>query len=108
MTDQYNGSEDEIRQHALDSAKSREEIMQDYIVEDVEVKLKETKTVKVYEVTVLGSIPVAPKIAEYYVEIDPETKNPTGNVCWAYYPEDRPAVGTWLKVKETERVDNAR
>jgi hypothetical protein len=42
-----------------------------------------------------------PKIAEYWVEVDRETKNPTGNVCWAYYPGDRPSKGYWVKVRET-------
>jgi hypothetical protein len=49
---------------------------------------------------------VAPKVAEYWVEIDYETKNPTGNICWAYFAEDRPAQGFWIKVRELQGVNN--
>ncbi len=43
-----------------------------------------------------------PKVAQYWVEVDPATKNPTGRVCWAYYPGDEPADGTWIKVREVK------
>ena len=38
---------------------------------------------------------------EYWIGVDKKTGNPTGDVCWAYYPEDRPVVGFWIKVKWT-------
>ena len=37
---------------------------------------------------------------EYWVEVDPETFNPTGNVCWAYYESDKPIEGHWIKVRK--------
>ncbi len=37
----------------------------------------------------------------YWLEIDPETGNPTDQVCWAYYGEsDRPIEGYWILVEE--------
>jgi len=44
---------------------------------------------------------IASELAKYWVEVDPQTKNPTGNICWAYYPSDRPSVGYWLEVIQT-------
>lgn len=49
---------------------------------------------------------VYPEIAEYWVEIDPKTKNPIGKPCWAYYSGDRPSEGYWIKVREIEGVNN--
>jgi uncharacterized protein (DUF2164 family) len=43
-----------------------------------------------------------PEVCEYWIEVDRENKNPTGNICWAYYPGDRPIVGTWIKVREVK------
>lgn len=39
---------------------------------------------------------------EYWIEVDPETYNPTGKICWAYYPDDKPINGFWIKVKEVK------
>lgn len=37
----------------------------------------------------------------YWLEVDLETGNPTGEVCWAYYGEaDRPIEGCWILVEE--------
>ncbi len=38
----------------------------------------------------------------YWMEIDPETKNPIGNACWSYYDADRPLVGHWILVEEVK------
>jgi len=39
----------------------------------------------------------------YWIELDPRTGNPTGNVCYAYYyPGDKPIVGLWILVEEVE------
>jgi hypothetical protein len=45
------------------------------------------------------------EIAEYWIEIDLETKNPTGRICWAFYPQDKPAIGYWIKVREVKEDD---
>lgn len=37
---------------------------------------------------------------EYWVEIEPDTGNPTGHICWAYYLNDKPQKGNWILVKE--------
>ncbi len=42
-----------------------------------------------------------PVRAKYWIEVDPETKDSTGNICWAYYPGDKPAKGYWLEVVHT-------
>ena len=42
------------------------------------------------------------EIREYWVKIDPETGNPLGGICWAYYPDDKPISGTWIKVREVK------
>lgn len=39
----------------------------------------------------------------YWMEVDPETKNPTGEVCWVFYGfSDKPTEGYWILVKEVE------
>lgn len=39
----------------------------------------------------------------YWLEVDPETKNPTGQVCWAYYGQsDKPTDGYWILVEQVE------
>ena len=35
----------------------------------------------------------------YWIEVDPETFNPTGNICWGTFLGDRPIQGFWIKVK---------
>lgn len=41
----------------------------------------------------------------YWIEVDPENFNPTGNICWGTYNGDRPIQGFWIKVKSLG-VDN--
>lgn len=43
----------------------------------------------------------------YWIAIDPETGNPTGNACWAYYPGDEPAAGFWIEVEFTGKDNSA-
>jgi len=38
---------------------------------------------------------------KYWLAVDPETGNPTGDACWAVFPGDLPAVGFWIEVKAT-------
>jgi len=46
------------------------------------------------------------KSKEYWLEVDPETKNPTGNVCWAYYGlADKPTEGYWILVQHIQIED---
>lgn len=42
------------------------------------------------------------KPRKYWIEIDPVTSNPTGEICWAYYADDKPLEGNWLLVQECE------
>ena len=35
----------------------------------------------------------------FYVGLD-EMGNPNGEVCWAYYPDDKPVSGEWVLVEE--------
>lgn len=102
LTDTFSSDEDRIKEWALDSARSRADMLQEYVVEDVKVEFKREEVRKVYEVSVLGHVPEVPLIAEYWVQVNPKTKNPTGNICWAFYPDDRPTVGHWIKVTENK------
>ena len=44
------------------------------------------------------------KPRSYWLEIDPQTGNPKGSVCWAYYGiNDKPIVGNWILVREVEK-----
>jgi len=36
----------------------------------------------------------------FWVQIDPDSGNPIG-ICWAYYTDDRPIEGNWIKVVDT-------
>lgn len=39
----------------------------------------------------------------YWLEVNPETGNPTGLACWAYYGlNDKPTEGHWILVKKVE------
>ena len=38
--------------------------------------------------------------SKYWLEVDPETGNPTGEACWAYFKDDKPTEGNWLLVKQ--------
>lgn len=39
------------------------------------------------------------KPRSFWIELD-EYGEPTGNLCWAYYPDDKPIKGQWIKVIE--------
>jgi hypothetical protein len=41
----------------------------------------------------------------YWIEVDPETNNPTGNVCWAYWGLGDKPEGYWIMVKRVEIPD---
>src|ERR1700722_1470176 len=50
---------------------------------------------------------IAPKVAEYWLEVDPDSKMPKAGACYAYYPGDRPHPdGFFIKVREIEGVNN--
>ena len=42
------------------------------------------------------------KPVQYWVEVDPETYNPTGAVCWACCHADKPIEGFWILVEQVE------
>ena len=44
------------------------------------------------------------QLAKYWIEVDKETKNPTGNICWSYYQYDKPLIGNWIEVIQTRKV----
>lgn len=41
------------------------------------------------------------KPRSFWIELD-KAGNPTGAICWAYYPDDKPITGFWIKVAEVE------
>jgi len=41
------------------------------------------------------------KPRSFWIELSREG-NPTGNICWAYYPKDKPMDGNWIKVSEVK------
>lgn len=50
---------------------------------------------------------------KYWLEVDLETGNPTGNVCWAYYgekdkPMDKPINGHWILVREVKEIEKGQ
>lgn len=42
------------------------------------------------------------KPRSFWVEMDEDWANPTGNICWAYYPLDKPTNGNYIKVSEVK------
>jgi len=44
------------------------------------------------------------KAPAYWIEIDPKNGNPIAEhgICWAYYPDDKPMAGNWIKVRMVE------
>jgi hypothetical protein len=40
---------------------------------------------------------------EYWLQIDPITRNPISlGACWAYYEGDKPTSGLWIKVRKID------
>jgi hypothetical protein len=37
----------------------------------------------------------------FWVELDKDG-NPTGEICWDYYSDDKPIVGVWIRVQEVQ------
>lgn len=42
------------------------------------------------------------EIKKFWVEMTPDNENPTGQICWNYYPDDKPIEGNWIEVQEIE------
>lgn len=44
---------------------------------------------------------------KYWIQVEPDTYNPTGHTCWSYYPGDTPcpSAGFWIEVKETGKTN---
>lgn len=55
------------------------------------------------EKLILNYIDELNEVRKYWLEIDLETGNPVGGVCWAYYKDDKPIEGYWILVKEEKQ-----
>lgn len=37
---------------------------------------------------------------KFWIEMTEDNENPTGNLCWSWYPDDKPIIGNWIEVEE--------